>query len=279
MNELMHRRADSTRRQQDKQKALLERARALTPDQARRLAANLKENHQDADTYWTLYHHYEFKGDVIDLDALRLWYIEHQPGGKIWPGCIDPRLDHAGYERGRTLWMAHVKRPGATAEIYQRAADFLEGGDKPLAEEVLQAGWKAYPNDARWAEAFGRHYAQVLLGLPSAQEAQNSYAQSVRARLAGSTDVRVLARTAKYLEAWGGGLIAVRRDAALDAMQLARTYVDRALSIEPDSELACTKNSSSRKTSSLAGKNSWRDCHRLNWRKSATATASCSHRD
>ena len=29
--------------------------------------------------YWTLVRHYEYKGNVRDLDALRLWYIEHNP--------------------------------------------------------------------------------------------------------------------------------------------------------------------------------------------------------
>ena len=250
MNELMHRRADSNRQQQDKEKALMGRARALTPDEAQPLLAKLKENAEDADTYWTLVRHYEYRGNVKDLDALRLWYIEHQPGGKVWPGNINPQLDRASYDRGKALWLAHLKRPGAAAEIYQRAADFLEGGDRPLAESALQTGQKAYPNDTRWASAFGRHYAQALLGsgepvtefnvfrVVSALEAQSPYAQTVRARLAESTDARVLAQTAQYLLAWSGHFTRGGKDAGLDLMQLARTYVDRALSIEPDSEIA-----------------------------------------
>ena len=248
MNELMHRRADSNRQQQDKEKALMDRARALTPDEVQPLMAKLKEDADDPDTYWTLVRHYEYSGNVKDLDALRLWYIEHQPGGKIWPGNVNPRLDRAGYDRGKALWLAHLKRPGGAAEIYQRAADFLEGGDRPLAESALQAGRKVYPNDARWASAFGRHYAQALLGsgepvtefnvfrVVSAQEAQSRYAQTVRARLAESTDVRVLAQTAQYLLAWGNHFGVGGKD----AMQLALAYVDRALSIEPDSEIANT---------------------------------------
>jgi hypothetical protein len=246
MNELMHRNADSRRQQQDKQIALMERARALTSDGAPPLVAKLKEIPEDADTYWTLVRHYEFKGKVKDFDALRLWYIERHPAGKVWPGNINPQLDRAGYNQGKALWLGHLKRPGAAAEIYQRAADFLEGGDRPLAESVLQAGQKAYPNDTRWAMAFGRHYAQALLGsgepvtefnvfrTVSAKEAQSTYAQTVRARLADSTDVRLLAQTAQFLLAWGNHFSLGGKDAE----QLARTYVDRALSIEPDSEIA-----------------------------------------
>ena len=228
MNELMHRSADSRRQQQDKQKAVMERARALTPDQAPPLLAKLKEIPEDADTYWTLLRHYEYRGNVKDLDALRLWYIEHHPDGKVWPGNINPQLDRAGYNRGKALWLAHLKHPGAAAQIYQRAADFLEGGDRPLAESILQAGQKAYPNDTRWALAFGQHYAQALLG------SGEPYAQTVRARLAESTDVRVLAQTAQWLLAWENHFSLGGKD----AMQLARTYVNRGLSIEPDSEIA-----------------------------------------
>ncbi len=252
MNELIHRRAESNRQHQDKARALMERARKLTREEARQLAARLRNEPEDKDTYWTLVRHYEYKANVTELDALRLWYIEHQPDGKVWPGNINPRLDRAGYNRGKALWLAHVKRSGAAAEVYQRAADFLEGGDKPLAEEVLRAGQKAYPDDPRWASAFGRHYGQALLGsdepvtefnvfrVATAQEAQSRYAQEVRTRLAESGDVRVLAQTAQYLLAWGNRFGPRGRDAGVDSLQLARTYVDRALSIEPNSELART---------------------------------------
>src|SRR5256885_4554497 len=49
---------------------------ALTPDEAQSVLAKIKENPEDADRYWTLVRHYEYKGNVRDLDALRLWYIE-----------------------------------------------------------------------------------------------------------------------------------------------------------------------------------------------------------
>ena len=46
---------------------------------AQSLLAKTKENSEDADMYWTLVRHYEYKGNVRDLDALRLGYIEHNP--------------------------------------------------------------------------------------------------------------------------------------------------------------------------------------------------------
>ena len=40
---------------------------------------------------------------------------------------------------GTKLWLAHVKRSAATATVYRNAAAFLEGCDKPLAEDILRA--------------------------------------------------------------------------------------------------------------------------------------------
>lgn len=250
MNELMHRHAATTQQEQEKAKAMLERARALTPDEAQSLVAHLKTNPDDPETYWTLVRHYEYKVDVAGLDALRLWFIEHRPGGKFPPGNINPRYDRAAYERGKALWLAHLKRPGASIEIYRRAADYLEGGDRPLAESALQAGQQAYPNNPEWPHAFGRHYAQALLGsgepmteynvfrVATAQEAQGPYAKSVRTRLAQSTDPEVLASTAQGLLAWNGHFTRDANDSIREAMELARTYIDRALSVQPDSRAA-----------------------------------------
>jgi hypothetical protein len=250
MNELAHRRAESNRQYQERQKAILDHAHSLTADQAQQLFAKLKSNPQDdPDTYWTLVRHYEFRVEVKDLDALKLWYIEHQPAGKLWGGNIDPRIDLDGYEKGKALWLANLKHPGASAEVYQRATDFLEGGDKPLAESILQAGRKAYPDDKSWPMAFGRHYAQVLLGSAepvtefnvirkeSSQDAHSAYAQTVRAQLAESRDARVLAQTAQWLLAWGNPYGPAGKEAGLAGIQLAHTYVDRALSIEPKSDV------------------------------------------
>jgi hypothetical protein len=140
-----------------------------------------------------------------------------------------------------------VKKPGASADIYECAAAYLEGGDKPLAEEVLLAGRRAYPDDKRWAGALGAHYAQVLLGSAeprteynvfrsvSMKEAHSPYAQKVRAKLAASSDAPVLAQTAQWLVRWGGtsGDDRLR----LHSVELAESFAGRALTLQPDSDL------------------------------------------
>src|SRR4029453_8236508 len=91
MNEMEHRRAESAAQQMNQSKAIMERAKALPPEEAQSLLAKLKQNPEDEDTYFTLLRHYEWKVNVKDLSAMRLWYIENHPGGKVMPGNINPR--------------------------------------------------------------------------------------------------------------------------------------------------------------------------------------------
>ena len=150
MNELMHRRVAEGRKFADKQDALMRRARSLTGDEARKQALKLHQHPQDEESFWTLVRHYEYKVNIRDLNALRLWYIEHQPEGKIWPGNINPRLDRAGYERGKTLWLAHAKRPGAkNADAYRRAADTI---DSPMCKRLQPRRSRS----GSWSKRLGR---------------------------------------------------------------------------------------------------------------------------
>ena len=242
MNAMAKRDADEREKSADKEQALLAEARGLTPEQAVAKIAGLKANPQDNATYYQLMRYFEFKSDVLGKNALILWYIERQPAGSVHPWNINPAWDRAAYERGKQLWLENVKKPGASADVYDRAAAFLEGADKPLAGDILLAGRKAYPNDSRWEDALGRHYAQVLLGsaeprteynvfrVVSAKEANSPYARSVRAKLAASDDAGVLAQAAQWLMAWGpgpngGGLNS-------DVIGLAAAYADRALALQ-----------------------------------------------
>jgi hypothetical protein len=243
MHELAQRHAELNMKHEEHRKAILHYARSLTTQEAQQLLAGLQRNPQDVDTYWTLVRHYEFKVDVKGLDALRLWYIEHQPGGNVWAGNIDPNVDSSGYQEGKTLWLVNLRQSDASAIIYQRAADFLEGADKSLAESVLLAGQKAYPNDERWPRAFGRHYAQALLGSVgplteynvirhvSSQGVQSAYTMTVRTQLAGSRDAPVLAQTAQWLLVWGNSQEG--KEERETALRLAHAYVERALFVEP----------------------------------------------
>lgn len=248
MHERMLRKSALDRQHENEQAALLQRARKLSPEAVRKLLTKLKtDDPQDRDTYWTLVRHYEYAADIKGLDALRLWYIQHQPNGNIPPGNIDPRLDLIGYQQGKALWREYLRRPATPPGTYLRSAEFLEGGDKSVAELVLLAGRKAYPSDTRWSSAFGRHYAQVLLGsaepltdfnvirVVSEHEKQSPYAHDVRRRLKESRDAAVLAQTAQHLNFWFHPDSSAPCDTSSPALALASDYAARALSLEPES--------------------------------------------
>lgn len=246
MNELMHRGAASSVELKAKSSARAEEMGQLTSSTAQLLVAKLKTTPDDSETFWTLIRYWEKLGNVPDRHALRLWYIANHPSFSA--GNIDPGVDRAGYERGKALWLAHMNRPGAPADIFERSAEFLEGGDRQLAEMALDRGRKNYPSDRRWPLAYGRHYAQALLGSGepltefnvfrkvNAREASSAYARSVQARLAESSDAPLLVYTAQYLMVWGSRL--QRADATSRTWTLAKTYADRALSIDPGLESA-----------------------------------------
>src|SRR5205823_195668 len=121
---------------------------------------------------------------------------------------------------------------------------------KPLAEHVLLEGQKKFPRE-NWAWTLGMHYAQVLLGSTgpvseynvlrklSMKEAHGTYAQDVRARLSASDDPHLLVQVAQWVLGWGGHF-QYRKDNPLDfdIRALAKSFVDRAQSIQPDYVLA-----------------------------------------
>ena len=246
MIEMEKRHVAEIRKSADKEAVLLAEARSMTPDQEKTKLAVLQAAPQETALHYQLMRYYEFKSDFKGKSALILWYIEHAPEGKVRPWNISPNWDPTGYEIGKQLWLKNAGKEGAGPEVYDRAAAFLEGGNKPLAEKILLAGRKAYPDDKRWPSALGMHYAQVLLGSAeprteynvfravSAKEAGSPYARSVRARLSVSNDASVLAQTAQGLLRWGRGSSS---GVDLDSARLAAEYAGRASELQPDSEL------------------------------------------
>src|SRR5437867_2166982 len=194
MNELMHQRADQNQAWEKQRQALIDEVHKLTPQQAQALEAQVKTKPEDRETLTRLVRYYEYKVDVKRMNALTLWYIEHEPH-RQWAWNINPAWDQRAYEQGKKLWLAHVKRSSATPAVYRNAAAFLEGGDKPLAEDILLAGQKKHPT-TDWTMTLGQHYAQALLGSTgplaefnvvrsvSMKEAHGPYSLSVRNRLA-----------------------------------------------------------------------------------------------
>jgi hypothetical protein len=246
MNELMHRRAAKRLTWEKERKEVLDEVQKMTPDQAARLESELKANPRDNKKLTTLVRYYQLKRGGQGFNAITLWYIEHEPTFP-WAWNINPAWDRAAYDQGKKLWLAHLSKLEVDSEIYYNAARFLEGGDKPLAERVLLDGQKAYPSKD-WTTDLGMHYAQALLGSvgPLAEfnviravdmkEAQGRYAQGVRANFAASNDPQLLTVTAQWIMSWSGNFLYSRENPFdFDPLLLAKSFNDRALSLQPDS--------------------------------------------
>lgn len=250
MNEMMHKRAAENQEWTRKWQAIEKEVKEMTVEQARELETQVKANPEDQESRRKLIRYYQHKVDLVSLNALTLWFIEHHPE-QAWAHNLNPEWDPIAYDKAKRLWLAHLKRPGIGPEIYRNAARLLQGDDKPLAEQALLAGQKAHPDPQsfpgwNWSRDLGEHYALTLLGMNAPKTETNSirsvnmkvahspYAQSVRARLAASTDADLLGSTADALLIRSINFIFSKENPLdFDPISLAESYLDRAQMIEP----------------------------------------------
>ena len=245
------------RREFEQAQAVRKAAHDMTWEETARLEADWRRNREDLDALERLLFFYEpdISGTRTPEDPkkvagrrpLILWLIGQHPDslllrelpGRIF-GRTDWLMDPDGYEAAKKLWLAHAGRPDVSVQTLKNAAWFLNVEDKPLAEQLLLQGQRNYPMDS-WSAALGRLYAQSIVGSnrftlgnsvqstdPNA--ARGEYATRVRATLDASRDAVLLSEAGGYLA----------RNASLaktdfDRLALARTYVERAVQIDPRS--------------------------------------------
>lgn len=249
MNEQLHKRAEENQQGERERQALEAEVKQLTPEQAQALLDQIKADPSDKKRVLKLVRYYQHKIDVPGLVALTHWFIEHQPE-TLWVWNINPAWDRVGYDKGKALWLAHLKRKPVSAAVYRNAARYLEGGDKPLAEQILLEAQQTHPQE-NWSMDLGMHYAQVLLGSvgPVAEynvlrelsmaEAHGKYAQAVRAKLAQATDADVLFQTAQWTGNWAAHWLWRKNNPIdFDVLALAQSHNERALTLQPASEKA-----------------------------------------
>jgi hypothetical protein len=245
-------------REGERRAAAWKAAHAMTWDQVAELEAAWNSNREDLATLERLLFFYEpdISGKHTPDDATKiagrrpliLWLIEHHPdlefhrqlAARIF-GRTDWLMDPVGYERAKKLWLAHAAKPDVSAETLRNAASFLDVEDKPLSERLLLQGQRLY-GDPIWSQRLGRLYAQAIVGSnrftlgnvvnsTDPHVARGEYPTRVRATLDTSRDPVLLSTAASYL-AWN----AARAGVEFDYMALARTYVERAVQLDPKSE-------------------------------------------
>lgn len=160
------------------------------------------------------------------------------------PDAVNPNLTP---EQAREHWLEEVANPDAKKDVVLGAARFFRVSDKPLAEKLLLRGKVLDPNGP-WSSELGRLYYAVLEGATSMTsgglvgsvnlaDAHGAYANEIRKKLSASTDATTLAMTAEGLGMWGRTLYE-NHSIDFDPVALARTYLDQALKVDPQSILA-----------------------------------------
>jgi tetratricopeptide (TPR) repeat protein len=241
-------------------------ARDLTADQVAALEQKVAANPDDLDDTETLVLFYRQSGQkrlgwngMIEARrpyALRI--VERFPESEL---AATPLLiqasDPAGYAEARQLWLRHVDAPGASPAILANAAAFFAVSEKPLAEQLLARALAADPDGPQprithgldhlgYATRLGELYASDVLGIhdnPPGAEAHVDVAEArgpvgLRARhlLDASTNPALLVGAAQYVMARAQSAGAAALD--LDPMTLARGWLERARTLDPQSDVA-----------------------------------------
>jgi hypothetical protein len=251
-------RAVALERQQGRQFSDAEVSKAalsLSPAGAKELEADVKAHPDHADQLLEIVRYYESKKDLQSLDALTLWFIEQHPGIRLNWGvrpAWDKVWDQDGYEHGRQLWTAQLKKTWDSPFVYMNAAEFLSGHDNEQAEQTLLEGQRRFPASDRgwsglhWEVFLARHYAWALRGLAgqlpewqdfgyqtaadladsSAPPVLGAYAQKVRETLLASKDTELLTRTVEQLQR------------NRPTLEFCRSLIERVLSLDPNNRTA-----------------------------------------
>jgi len=249
-----------------------EAARNLTLPQVAELEAKASKNPDDLTVTRQLITFYTQSGQklmgwnamVAARRAHLLRIIERHPDSDLtfWP--LKQSYDPEGWTQARALWMRHVTAPNVTTQVLSRAAAFFAISEKPMAEELLLRAHKMEPNGPQprsvdrvynppWTSRLGNLYARAVIGSDddmlfgavrsvSLAESQNAFAKSARVKLAESKDAGMLRSAGQLLARAANG----RRDGKIgdqnvdlgfDYTALGESYLDRAATLDPDSEI------------------------------------------
>jgi len=242
------------------EQALLATVETLTTEQVAEMEAGLKRHPDDLDARKKLLIFYRRHGqaklgELPTIQARRphvLWFIEHHPEDRmagsaetlLSPSQLDALPDPIGYAQARKAWTEQAGRPDATAKILANAAAFLGLTDKPMAEKLLLRA-RALEPQGRWSSSLGRLYYEALVGsnarMPmgvvrsvSLGDAHGAYANEVRRKLGESQDAELLSRVGDSLVTWGMQQYRAHH-LDFDPMPLGKSYLERALQLDPQS--------------------------------------------
>jgi beta-lactamase regulating signal transducer with metallopeptidase domain len=241
-----------------------EAAKAMSLDEAAALASQFRANPDDLAAARRLLTFYRESGQkllgwnamVAARRTVLLTLIERHPDANEtrWP--LTQRLDPEGYAQARTLWLAHTERADVSARVLANAASFFDGDEPAVAErlliqaETIDAGGPtprvvdgvAY---AGWRPRLGSLYAAAVVGATegtlyntidtvSVDRLKTPFAAKARRILDETKDPYILAAAGQRLfMSFRGRPEAQRPVLPFDPVELGRTYMERALAIDP----------------------------------------------
>ena len=257
--------------EQDKRMKKFEAARDMTQPQADALEQRLAANAQDFDAREQLVFYYSASSNVAwekKLPGLRrhaLWLIEHHPEHDLRAPSLSPEYDPEGFAAAKKLWETHLAKPDVSPFLVYRAAAFFAPHDKPYAEQLILRGMSMDPESAalrarmrpdvggyEWETQLSSLYAAAILGSESVwgtyndlrthlERVNSAYAVEVQRKLESAKDARLLARVGNHLVRPRESITDPGINDARDkARALGIRYLERAIEINPDLELAKT---------------------------------------
>ena len=234
-----------------------------SPDQVANLEAILARNPEDVAArekllvfyHWTGKNTQDWNENVAARRRHALWLTEHHPDSDLLHMArLSKQADPAGYTEVRKLWLGHTAKPDASSKVLSHAAFFFEASEKPMAEQLLLRAKAIDPEGPQprikdgtyyrpWSGRLGELYAQVIVGSTgpttlnvvretNPKDADGPHARDIRKKLDESTDAVLLRTTGRYLAVNASNVTNVP-----ERVTLARKYLQRALELDPQSQL------------------------------------------
>lgn len=138
---------------------------SLSAEDVRSLESQVKKNPSDLEAREKLLMHYGTER-FSSPDAKKLFakhalrVINNFPASKVavYECALDPRIDGEAYEKGKKLWLKHVKRNPADVSILGNAARALLLYERTTSEELFLRCKKLEPANPRWPEELAHFY-------------------------------------------------------------------------------------------------------------------------
>ncbi len=135
----------------------------LSEQEAEALEKSLSSNQRNLKTHTLLIGYYRKNNSDNNnqkCSVHQLWIIENEPRCSIInEACnINDVLAPDAFEKGRKLWLTHLKRYPKDPKILMNAAEYFSNSDEDFCESLLLKGKELQPGNPEWSEKLARLY-------------------------------------------------------------------------------------------------------------------------